>query len=154
MKVFIGILLIWLSTLGTGQAQFLAWPIDVRPANVLFEGDWVSCPDEHEPWEWGELSYQYSRTAHSPILWTLHLGPGDEFALFKGPVDDLPDHAEHDGLLNLLAGYHHNMAGAIVATRNWTVPTLKIDLSVSRVTGTGKAELNCQNFIVRVTRRN
>lgn len=153
MKVYILALLIWLGMLGTARAQFHPWPIDVRLGNVLFEGDWVSCPDEHEPWEWGELSYQYSKTYRSPVLWTLHLGPGDEFALFQGAVDELPEHAAHDGPLNLLAGYHHDMSGAIVATRNWTVPALKIDLSVTRVTGTGKAELNCQNFIVRVTRR-
>lgn len=130
-------------------AQFTSSPLRARPADTLFDGWWSSCPESGGEWTERSMRYRDPHVRFGPVLWTLHLGPRDEFALFVGDAD-AGEHRDHGSPTNKLSGYHF---GALkVITRNWTVPELHLYVSVHRMTGSRDTEAECENYVVRVQR--
>lgn len=116
----------------------LASPSD-RAAGVKLYGNWQSCLEDDG--SYAERIFYYK--LNGKTLWAFHLGPYDQFALFKGATDDL----EHDDSLNLLgtAFRYHDLPSR--TGRNWTIPSLGLKVNV--VTAMGSRD-DCESFVVKV----
>ena len=116
-------------------AQLAMWE-PVRPP-VLHQGSWQSCDN-------AERVLQHSVLGH--VVWELHLGPGNEFALFNHEVPDEED--EHSSKENLLApDMWVTSDGTWRGKRNWNIPSLRLWVSI---TAAGGSREECQSFYVRV----
>jgi hypothetical protein len=105
---------------------------------VLHQGSWQSC--DH-----AERVLEHRKAGR--LLWELHLGPDDEFALYKGEGPDGEDHT-HDGPDNLLGpSYHVLDFSTYRADRTWTVPALHLQVNVVRA---GGSRDECMSWWVRV----
>lgn len=112
---------------------------DHRPGMVL-EGNWQSCLED------GEYSERvYDRYVNGRGLFEVHLGPRDEFAVFRGVQEE---HRAHDSPQNLLgAAFHVRDLRTLRAKRNWTVPSLGLTMSV---VAAGGSREECESFWVRI----
>lgn len=122
---------------------FLQWVsmTDRTKPQVVLEGMWASCPREDGD-GYTEKIYTYRLKDH--VLWSLHLGERDEFALFAGESDE---HIPHDSPLNLLAPAYHYEDFATKTGRHWSA--LGAHLSVMRLPGSFE---DCYTFSVLVER--
>lgn len=84
---------------------------------VLHQGHWQSCDHEERV-----LEHQ----VNGRLLWELHLGPDDEFALYDHPVNGDHDHATKANLLAPGFRYESRLGQA------WTVPSLRLWVNVVR----------------------
>src|SRR2546421_8036960 len=83
-------LILGLVTAALAEAQYTAFHHDPK---LLLEGNWQSCFDSRAG-QFDEKIYD------QPALdLEVHLGPGDEFAIFKWIQDDHRDHRSADNLL-------------------------------------------------------
>jgi hypothetical protein len=121
---------------------FLLWQWtsyrDIREPRVVFDGVWVSCPEEDS---YTERAFEY--TVGKQVVWSLHLGPRDEFALFAGPVP--PVHVEHTDTSNRLAPAYHYDDLKSRTGRRWTA--LGAAVNVIQIP-TSDAE--CYGYAIRV----
>ncbi len=83
-------LLVLLLAPASGAAQFTPFRHD---AKFLLEGNWQSCLDERT----GQFAEKIFDQLQLGI--EVHLGPGDEFALFRGIQDEHRDHRSPQNLL-------------------------------------------------------
>lgn len=94
---------------------------------LLLEGNWQSCRDEY-----GQFS---ERVYDQPQLGLeVHLGPNDEFAIFRGIQDEHRDHRSPDNLLfpeYRVRGGHHR----------W-----ETDNAVFEVTRAGGSRRDCRSY--------
>ena len=111
---------------GTPRAEAQYTPFHHDP-RLLLEGHWQSCFDER--------SGQFEEKIYDPPQLDLevHLGPGDEFAIFKGVQDE---HRDHRSAENLLQPYR--VRGA---RQRWELPEL-----VFEVARAGGSRHNCRSF--------
>ena len=105
-------------------AQFTPFP--GNPHNIL-ECNWQSCR---------EIDGTYTERVYDHIvngagLFEVHLGPRNEFAIFKGVQDQ---HREHESLDNLLKPYEVSFEGT-QARQRWVIPSLKLIFTVSLAGG-------------------
>jgi hypothetical protein len=114
-------------------AQLAIWEV-VKPP-VLHQGWWQSCQAE-------ERVLEHRVAGH--LQWELHLGPADQFALYAFKVDG-PDHS-HEDSLNLLGTPHHDDLKTWTGGRQWTVPSLRLWLSIVRAGG----DVGCDAFYIRI----
>lgn len=128
--------MIWLLLL-----QLATWERVLPP--VLHQGTWQSCDGEERTLEhWGFKGRRYVE------LWELHMGPQDEFALYDRWVDG--DHA-HDTPDNLLGEYYHiNALPTMRGARQWSVPSLRLWLSIVRAGGSRE---ECESYYIRIEQR-
>jgi hypothetical protein len=111
---------------------------------VLHAGTWQSCSGEERSLEhWG------FKGRHYVPLWELHMGPGDEFALYEGigPSGE-HEHATADNLL--MPAYHVSDLNTLRGARQWSVPRLHVWLSIVRAGGSRE---ECQSFAIRIEHR-
>lgn len=118
-------------------AQLAVWQPVTAP--VLHAGFWQSCNGAERVLEHRVNGY---------LQWELHMGGGDEFALYAFKVDG-PDHT-HTDKLNLLTAPHVDDLRTLRGARQWTVPSLHLWVSVVRA---GEAEAGCDSFFVKVVRQ-
>jgi len=94
---------------------------------LLLEGNWQSCFDSR--------SGQFDEKIYDQLALDLevHLGPGDEFAIFRGIQDDHRDHRSRDNLLQpyRVRGEH----------QRWDLPELVFDVSKA-----GGSRHDCRSF--------
>lgn len=111
-----------------------------RANGVVLHGFWQSCRGD-EGYE--ERIYDYH--LNGKHLWSFHMGPYKEFALFKGSLsEDTP----HESTLNLLGpAYTYNAFKTKVGGRNWSVPTLHLKVNVVE---TGGSREECEAYVVKV----
>lgn len=114
-------------------AQLATWDA-VRPP-VLHAGYWESCSGEERVLEHRVANY---------LVWELHMGPADEFALYAFPVDG-PGH-DHSDPLNLLRTPTVDTLTHWDGERQWDVPTLKLHIGAIRAGGTA----GCDAFRIEV----
>jgi hypothetical protein len=111
---------------------------------VQLAGSWQSC--QQEDGSYGERIFDYCVLGR--CQWALHMGPRDEFALYRAPGPD-GEHT-HDGEDNLLApSYHVNDVRTWRGKRNWSVPSLHLWVSVVAAGGSYET---CDSFYVLVRR--
>jgi len=94
---------------------------------LLLEGNWQSCFDRRSG-QFDEKIYDQPQLGLE-----VHLGPGDEFAIFKGIQDE---HREHRSPDNLLQPYR--VPGA---RQRWDLPQL-----VFEVVRAGGSRHDCRSF--------
>lgn len=117
--------------------QLATWE-PVKPP-ILHAGHWQSCDGAERVLEHAVLG---------KVLWTLHLGPGDEFALYSAPE---PHEDDHGSTRNLLGNAYAYDALQSRSGRTWTVPSLRLWVNVIRG-GEHKRE-TCQEFYVKVVQQ-
>lgn len=115
--------------------QLAVWQ-SVHPP-VLHAGYWESCAGEERALE---------HAVNGQVRWILHLGPDDEFALYRGTGPS----GEHDHIdrANLL-GPAYRIAGLSTfrGARQWRIPALRLWLSITRA---GGSRPECQSFHIRI----
>lgn len=111
--------------------------------NVKFWGNWQSCIQDDGAY--AERAFPY--TVNGKVLWTFHMGPSDQFALFKGvgPADEDDDH--DDPKLNLLGtSYRYNLFRSKTGN-NWTIPSLGLRLNIVAAMG---SRSECDSFVLKL----
>jgi hypothetical protein len=104
-------------------AQFTPFHHDPK---FLLEGNWQSCRDERGQYD--------EKVYDQPLLGIeVHLGPGDEFAIFKGIQDE---HRDHRSEANLLKPYR------VRTTRQrWELPTVTFEVAQA-----GGSRFECRSY--------
>lgn len=111
----------------------LAWPVRAQftsfssnPHNIL-EGNWQSCRGDD-----GQYSERvFDQKIEGQPEYEVHLGPEDEFAIFKGVQ---ATHRPHDSPDNLLKPYRVPMRGS-EGKYHWTIPSLNLSFDVASAGG-------------------
>jgi hypothetical protein len=116
-------------------AQFVSFSSNTR--NIL-EGNWQSCQD---PATRRYAERVYDHVVNGVPQFEVHLGPGREFAIFKGVQDD---HREHALPENLLQPFRVAMEGSR-AKQRWEIPALKLAFSV---TLGGGSRTDCESWYI------
>lgn len=116
------------------ESQFTSYPHDSR--NVL-EGSWQSCR---------EIDGRYSERVYDHVVngagqFEVHLGPRNEFAIFRGVQDQHRDHASAD---NLLAPYRVVMDGGR-AKQRWEIPSLSLAFTATLA---GGSRADCESWFI------
>lgn len=117
--------------------QIVTWE-RVQPP-VLHAGTWQSCDGEERVLEHRVLG----RT-----LWSLHMGPNDEFALYRPGAEPPDGDHDHEGTGNLLGpAYRVSMLSTYRGVRRWAISSLKLWISVVRA---GGSRQECESFFIRI----
>jgi hypothetical protein len=125
MRLFAGALALaaWCGA-PAAHAQYTPFHHDPK---YLLEGNWQSCFDERIA-QFDEKIYDQ---VHLDL--EVHLGPGDEFAIFRGIQDEHRDHRSPDNLLQ-----PYRVRGA---RQRWELPDL-----VFEVARAGGSRHDCRSF--------
>ena len=109
------------------------WTSYPKPGTLL-SGNWQSC---WEDGEWGERIFEYRRLGK--LIAEFHMGPRNEFALYKQPQ---PDDHSHDSSDNLLKDhpYDNNRSNF-----SYFSPQLGLRLTISK--GGGSRD-ECESYFV------
>lgn len=111
-------------------AQFTPFQ-DWRDPKTILAGHWESCREADGTRR--ERIYDHCVLGHCD--WELHLGPNDEFVLFKGVQET---HRAHDTTANLLyPGYHVGSLDTATHSRQWSA--LGVWISVVEAGGSSDA---------------
>lgn len=112
------------------RPQFTSFSSD--PRNIL-EGNWQSCRDAD-----GQYSERvFDQTIAGQPQYEVHLGPYDEFAIFKGVQKT---HRPHDSPENLLKPYRVPIGAG---RQRWTIPSLNLVFEVTRA---GGSRTECESW--------
>ena len=111
-------------TAALAEAQYTPFHHDPK---LLLEGNWQSCFDERAG-QFDEKIYDQPQ-----LDLEVHLGPGDEFAIFKGIQDEHRDHRSPDNLLQPFRVREPR--------QRWDLPQL-----VFEVARAGGSRHNCRSF--------
>ncbi len=118
--------------------QLVIWEPVAPP--VLHQGFWQTCDGV-------ERVLEHHASGH--LLWELHLGPQDEFALYDHQVEhnenETDPHNTKDNLL--MPAFRVADVETWRGARQWRIPTLHLWISV--VTA-GAPPAGCQSFYVRI----
>jgi len=106
------------------------------PKNIL-EGNWQSCLESD-----GRYSERvYDHVVNGVGQFEVHLGPKDEFAIFKGVQDEHRDHASPENLLK-------PFVVPVVANRAkqvWDIPSLDLTFTVTLA---GGSRTDCESWFI------
>jgi hypothetical protein len=110
--------------------------VPAKPPTIL-EGNWQTCDGEERA---------YDHCIYGKCVWSLHLGPGDEFAIYEIAKDPSGDH-QHSGADNLLMPFYKVRDEETRRGRRvWRVE--KLDLEVEVIAG--ELVFNCEKYYVMV----
>ena len=106
------------------------------PQNIL-EGSWQSCRGDDG---------QYAERVYDHVIngvgqFEVHLGPQNEFAIFKGVQEAHRDHASRE---NLLMPYQVAMEGGRAKAR-WEIPSLRLVFTASLA---GGSRSDCESWFI------
>lgn len=102
------------------------WTSDgARDGRVLLAGHWESCREA----DGTRRERIYDHYEHGVGLWEFHMGPSDEFALFRGVQDVHRDHASADNLLG--PAFHAGALETATHSRQWHALGLWISVVVA-----------------------
>lgn len=111
-----------------------------RAPEVLLEGSWISCPEGDT---YAEKAYQFK--FKGAVLFELHMGPRDEFALFAGGWDDDIPHTDKRNLLG--PAFHYNDVPTVAGGRNWSSMTLGVHFNAIALPPSYD---DCYSFVVKL----
>lgn len=110
-----------------------------NPHSIL-EGNWQSCREDD-----GEYSERvFDQKIEGQPEYEVHLGPANEFAIFKGVQTE---HRAHDSEENLLQPYRVRMRGQD-AHQHWTIQSLNLSFDV---TAAGGSRRDCVSWYIVLT---
>jgi hypothetical protein len=108
----------WLLVLPRHSSHLFA-----HDAATILEGNWQWCRDAD-----GRFTERvYDHVVNSVGRFEVHMGPRNEFAMFKGVQDDHREHTTADNLLNPSSVPMESGR----ATQRWEVPSLGVALTVT-----------------------
>jgi hypothetical protein len=114
--------------------QFTSYSHDSR--NIL-EGSWQSCREDD-----GRYTERvYDHVVNGVGRFEVHMGPRDEFAIFKGVQDEHREHASPD---NLLRPYRVVMEAGR-AKQRWEIPSLDLAFTATLA---GGSRSDCETWFV------
>jgi hypothetical protein len=114
--------------------QFTSYSHDSR--NIL-EGSWQSCREDD-----GRYTERiYDHVVNGVGRFEVHMGPRDEFAIFKGVQDEHRAHASAD---NLLTPYRVVMEAGR-AKHRWEIPSLDLAFTATLA---GGSRSDCETWFV------
>jgi hypothetical protein len=114
--------------------QFTSYSHDSR--NIL-EGSWQSCREDD-----GQYTERiYDHVVNGVGRFEVHMGPRDEFAIFKGVQDEHREHASAD---NLLRPYRVVMEAGR-AKQRWVIPSLDLAFTATLA---GGSRSDCETWFV------
>jgi hypothetical protein len=114
--------------------QFTSYSHDSR--NIL-EGSWQSCREDD-----GRYTERiYDHVVNGVGRFEVHMGPRDEFAIFKGVQDEHREHASAD---NLLRPYRVVMEAGR-AKQRWEIPSLDLAFTATLA---GGSRSDCETWFV------
>ncbi len=114
--------------------QFTSYSHDSR--NIL-EGSWQSCREDD-----GRYTERiYDHVVNGVGRFEVHMGPRDEFAIFKGVQDEHREHASAD---NLLMPYRVVMEAGR-AKHRWEIPSLDLAFTATLA---GGSRSDCETWFV------
>ncbi len=117
------------------SAQFTSF--SSRDSRTILEGNWQSCRERD-----GRYAERvYDHVVNGVGVFELHLGPGREFALFKGVQDDHRDHASSE---NLLTPFRVVMQAGR-ARQHWEIPSLNLAFTVTMA---GGSRMDCESWFI------
>ncbi|MDE3154494.1 MAG: hypothetical protein KGN76_05290 [Acidobacteriota bacterium] len=123
-----GVMAILLGLARPARPQFTSF--SSNPHNIL-EGNWQSCREDD-----GSYSERvFDQVVDGQPQYEVHLGPYNEFAIFKGVQQT---HRDHDSPENLLKPYRVPIRMGDVA-HHWTIPSLHLSFDV-RLAGGSRME--------------
>ena len=116
------------------RSQFTSFS---RGGSAILEGNWQSCR---------EADGRYTERVYDHVVngvgrFEVHMGPRDEFAIFRGVQDDHRDHASAD---NLLAP-HQVLMEAGRAMHRWEIPSLNLAFTVTLA---GGSRTECESWFI------
>lgn len=116
----------------------------MNDGTALYQGLWQSCRSSRadDP-GYGEGAHDYK--VNGRLKWSFHLGPFDEFALFRAGEEPDPDN--HYTTANLLAEPHALRKSGRNGSRQWNIPSLNLWISVVQA---GGSRDDCQAFYVLI----
>lgn len=116
---------------------------------ALLSGNWQSCQTDGV---YGEKIYDHHESVGGKVvwLWSLHMGPQHEFALYVPASDplDVENHS-HSGGANLLGPNFMVESEFNRGQRTWSFPKLGIWINIVRA---GGSRDECESFFVLVRR--
>jgi hypothetical protein len=119
---------------GPAASQFTSYSHDSR--NIL-EGSWQSCREDD-----GHYTERvYDHVVNGVGRFEVHMGPRDEFAIFKGVQDEHREHASAD---NLLRPYRVVMEAGR-AKQRWEIPSLGLAFTATLA---GGSRSDCETWFV------
>lgn len=118
--------------------------LDMTVPPALYAGHWQSC--QQADGEWGEAAVDYP-IGSKQIQWSFHMGPFDEFALFRPGQEPTPDN--HFTSANLLRQPHALKYAGRNAGRQWSIDDLNLWISV--VQGGGSRD-DCLGWYILIRR--
>ena len=114
--------------------QFTSFSRD--PRNIL-EGHWQSCQETD-----GRYSERvYDHMVNGVGKFEVHLGPKDEFAIFKGVQEE---HRDHSSSENLLKPYRLRLEGGR-AKQRWEIPSLNLAFTATLA---GGSRMECESWFI------
>jgi len=123
---------------------------DRRDSHVVLEGNWQSC--QQADGEFAERVYEHvvwMGDGQHHVAWQLHLGPKDEFAVFRGGAHE---HEEHGAGSNLLTAFHYNDVDMVNGVgRQWTF-TVERRTYLLNVKLAGGSRGECESYWVKLER--
>ena len=121
----------------TVYAQFTPFS-DRKNQKVILEGNWQSCQLAYGIYN--EQIFDYYDIKRKPIF-EFHMGPENEFALFKGIQDE---HRDHNLLTNLLRIQEAKIVEN-QGNQQWNIPSLNLHIAVVLTSGSRD---DCQHWWV------
>jgi hypothetical protein len=130
-------ILILLLTLISGHTSWTSARSSPEP---ILEGTWVSCPDNDDS-SYGErvFTWRVGRTAVAEV----HLGPRDEFAVFRGEVEEERSHGSRENLLG--PAFHYEDVPTVAGGRNWSLTNMHLNI----VRAPGSYD-ECYTFFIKI----
>jgi hypothetical protein len=116
------------------RSQFTSYRHDPR---TILEGHWQSCPDPDGTY----AERVYDHVVNGIGQFEVHLGPHNEFAIFRGVQDEHRNHASPE---NLLIPYRVPLQDGRGAHR-WLVPALGV---IFNVTLAGGSFADCDSWYI------
>ena len=120
------------------------WTGFPREPLVLLHGTWQSCRGEDSLYE--ERIYEHC--VNTLCKWELHMGPGDEFGLYRFPGPADAEHTHNNAANYLYPAYKVGDVQTWRGKRQWSVGDLKLWVSISMA---GGSRSDCDSFYVMVT---
>ena len=120
------------------------WISTRNPANpaIILAGFWQSCRDDNG--DYVERAFDYVVNGRQVL--SFHLGPADDFALFRGRE---PDPDDHSSPKNLLTAHRVSDLPTLNDRRAWRIPALSVAISVVRAGGSRE---ECMSWDVLIER--
>ncbi len=131
------------AVVSNSASQLWASTFDAHDTHAILQGNWQSCLQDDGAY--GERAYDIK--IRGRYIAVLHLGPRDEFALYRPATDPSGEHS-HETEDNLLGpAFRVSDVETWRGKRQWAVRSLHLWISIVRA---GGSRDDCDSFYIRI----